>query len=160
MEDKDMEEAQVMQYVRLYIKAEQWAIPALQNKIMDKLTAWTYSSWEWSTCNMIYLIYYHIPKGSPLRSYVVDSFLIRSSMCDVNDEDDSCAGRLKSQLDYGNQEFVLECFEVLMQKSASELLAVGIKMGCTYHKHKDGEKYSNETKAGAHLGGTNGVRNS
>ena len=159
MENKNLEKAQVMQYVRLYIKAEKWVIPVLQNKIMDKLTVWTDSIWDWSTCDMIDLIYYHIPEGSPLRSYVVDSFLMRSSMCDVNDENLSRAGQLKSQLDCGNKEFVLECFEALIQLTSGKLLAGGIKMGCTYHKHKDGEKCSNETKAGAHLSGTNGVRN-
>ena len=51
--------------------------------------------------------------------------------------------RLKSQLDYDNQEFVLECFEALMQFTPkSKLCAPDRKTACTYHKHEDGEECS------------------
>ena len=143
MEDKDVAKAQVKQYVWLYIKAEQWAIPALQNKIMDRLTAWTIDIWDCFTCENIDLIYKNISGGSPLRSYVVDSFLTQSSLWDADSEKGGRAARLKSQLDSGNKQFALECFEALMQLiSRSELLAPGRKIGCTYHKHEDGEKCS------------------
>ena len=46
----------------LYTQAEHWAIPALQNKIMDKLRAWTTSFWDWSPWVMIRYIYKQTPE--------------------------------------------------------------------------------------------------
>ena len=141
VENKDMAEAQVRQYMMLYIHAELWAIPALQNKIMDKLRAWTTGILDWYTCDMIGHMYKHNTRGSPLRSYVVDSFLSKSSLWDADYENSRRAAQLKLQLNYGNQEFVIECYEALMQLTPkSKLRGPDSKMECTYHKHEDGQK--------------------
>ena len=142
VENEGIAENQLSQYIQLYIQAERWAIPALQNKIMD---SWMTSVWDWSSCNMnvIHDIYQRTPRDSPLRSYVVDSFLSESTLWDADCEGGGRPARLKSQLDCGNQDFVLECYEALMQLTPkSKLLAPDRKMGCTYHKHEDGEKCS------------------
>ena len=143
VENEDMVEAQVRQYVTLYSYAESWAIPALQNKIMDKLCAWTRGIWDWSTCHMIHYIYKNNPGDSPLRSYLVDSFLSKSSLWDADCKNGRRAAQLKSQLDYGNKEFVIECYEAIMQLTPkSKLRAPDSKIECTYHKHEDGARCS------------------
>ena len=145
VENKDVATNQVILYIYLYTSAENWAIPALQNKIMDKLSAWTTSSWECipDIVTVIRHFYKHTVKGSPLRSYLVDSFLAESSGWEVNCENDGGAVRLKSQLDYGNQEFALECFEALIHLTPrSKLRAPDTKIACTYHKHEYGKRCS------------------
>lgn len=143
MDNEDIARIEVNQYIVLYTRAEQWAIPALQNKIMDKLCAWTTRSSDWPPCNLIHYTYEHTPRDSPLRSYFVDSVLSKSSLWDADGEDGGGAAELKSQLDHGNQDFVLECFEALIQSTPkSKLRAPDRKTGCTYHKHEDGEKCS------------------
>ena len=139
-EDRAMEETQAYQYALLYIKAEEWAIPALQNKIMDKLRAWSTSVWDYYPYYLTRRIYERTPRDSPLRSYLVDGFLSKSSL---ENADCEYGEQLKSQLDYGNQEFVLECFEALMQLTPkAKLRAADRKSACTYHKHEDGKKCS------------------
>lgn len=139
-EDRSMAKKQAMQYVVLYTKAEECAIPALQNKIMDKLCAWSTSLWDRYPHYLTRRIYECTPRDSPLRSYFVDCFLSRSSLENAGWENGT---RLKSQLDYGNQEFVLECFEALMQLTPNaKFRAPDRKSVCTYHKHEDGEKCS------------------
>ena len=141
VENEDMAETQVRQYIMLYSRAEQWAIPTLQNKIMD---LWTTSDWDWS-CDVdkIHSVYKRTLRDSPLRSYVVDGFLSLGLLLNADCENGERAALLKSQLDYGNQEFVLDCFEALMQLTPkSKLRAPYGKTGCTYHKHKDGEECS------------------
>ena len=139
--EKDIAETQAEQYVYLYSQAERWAIPALQNKIMDKICAWTTRSSDWPPCNLIDYMYEHTVRGSPLRSYVVDSLLSKSSLWDAECENGGRVAELETQLDYGNHKFVLECFETVMQStSKSKLRAPDRNKGCTYHKHEDGEK--------------------
>ena len=141
VEKGDVAENQARQYISLYIRAERWAIPTLQNKIMDKLHAWTTPSCYWFASYSILHVYEQTPKGSPLRSYLVDSFLAKSSWLEANTENGGWAARLKSQLDYGNQGFVLECMEALMQLTPKlKLRAPDRKSACTYHKHEDGKK--------------------
>ncbi len=141
VENEDVARIQVINYVMLYIRAEDWAIPAFQNKIMDKLCAWATSIWDWFPCYVISYMYKHTPRDSPLRSYVVDSFLSQRSLWNTDCENDGQAAQLKSQVDYGNKEFVLQCFGALMQLTPkSKLRAPDKKSGCTYHKHADGEK--------------------
>ena len=143
LQDEDMAKVQMGKYIQLYIHAEHWTIRALQNKIMDKFCAGTISSWDWSPCNVIQRIYKNTPEDSPFRCFVVDTFLLQSSLWDADCEDGGRAARLKSHLEHGNHEFVLECFEALMQlTSKSTLRAPDRETGCTYHKHEDGEKCS------------------
>ena len=143
VENEDIARNQVIQYVILYTQAEYWAIPALQNKIMDKLRAWTPGIWNWSTRYMIHCIYKNTPRHTPLRSYVVDSFLSKSSLWDADCENGRRAAQLKSHLDYGNKEFVIECYEALMQLTPkSKFRAPDSKIECTYHKHEDGKRCS------------------
>ena len=143
VENDDMAKTQQRQYIKLYVQAERWAIPALQNKIMDKFCAGTISGWDWSHCMLIRSIYKVTSRDSPLRSYLVDNFLSQSSLWDADCENGGRATKLKSQLDYADKEFVLDCFEALMQlTSRSKLRAPDRKKGCTYHKHEDGEKCS------------------
>ena len=131
-ENEDVATDQAIQYINLYTTAEHWAILALQNNIMDKLHAWEALLWGWFPSYSIHHVYEHNPNGSPLRSYLVDSFLAEGSLCGKN---------LKSELDYGNHEFAVECFEALMQLTPkSKLRAPDRKTACTYHKHENGKK--------------------
>lgn len=143
VEKVDVAENQARQYISLYICAEEWAIPALQNKIMDKLHGWPTAIRYWVYQGSIGHVYEAIPRDSPLRSYLVDSFLAESSWWEANCENGGGAAQLKSQLDYGNQEFVLECFEALIQLTPKlKLRAPDRKIACTYHKHEDGKRCS------------------
>ena len=154
VDNEDVAGNPAIQYVYLYTTAEVWAIPALQNKIMDKLRAWMTISWDWFPCHLMSHVYANTPKDSPLRSFLVDSFLAGNSPWEDNYENWGRTAQLKSQLDYNNQEFVLECFEALMQLTPkAKLRAPDRKSACTYHKHEDGKNAANESKAGAHLGG-------
>ena len=47
---------------------------------------------------------------------------------------------LKRHLDYGNQAFVLECYEALYQLGVKRSFSdLDRKVGCVYHVHKKGE---------------------
>ena len=143
LEDGDPVKARIGQYLHLYFDAEHWTIPALQNTIMDKFCVGTISSWEWTPCNVIQRIYQSTPKDSPLRCYVVDSFLLKSSLSDADCEDGGRAARVKLHLEFGNHEFVLECYEALMQLTPkSQLREPHMKTGCKYHKHESGDECS------------------
>ena len=143
VENEDMAKDQAILYILLYTSAEKWAIPALQNKIMDKLHAWTTSIWYWFSDCWTRLVYEATPRDSPLRCYLVDSVLAQSSLWEADYENGGRTAQLKSQLDFGNQEFVLECFEALMQLTPkAKLRAPDRKSACTYHKHKDRKKCS------------------
>lgn len=138
VENEDVAKNLAIQYVILYTRAEKWAIPALQNKIMDKLHAWSTSIRHLFPRYLTRQVYEATPRDSPLRSYLVDSFLAESSLWVA---DCARAATLKSQLNYGNQEFVLECFEALIQLTPkSKLRAPDRKIACTYHKHEDGKR--------------------
>ena len=138
VENEDAAKKQAIQYILLYTRAEEWAIPALQNKIMDKLHAWTPPIWHWFADDVTSHAYEATPRDSPLRSYLVDCFLNHSSLLEA---DCGRGAQLKFQLDYGNQEFVLECFEALMQLTPkSKLCAPNRKIACTYHKHEYGKR--------------------
>lgn len=140
VENEDAAKKQAIQYIVLYTSAEKWAMPALQNKIMDKLHAWTPSIWHWFDDDVTRHAYKATPRDSPLRSYLVDCFLKDSSLLEADCERGTL---LKLQLDYGNQEFVLECFEALMQLTPkSKLRAPNKKIACTYHKHEDEKRCS------------------
>ena len=143
VENVDVAQSQANEYVNLYTRAEEWAIPALQNKIMDKLHAWKTSIWHCFSEFWTGYVYEATPRDSPLRSYLVDSFLTESPLWVADCDNGGRTARLKSQLDHGNQEFVLECFEALMQLTPrAKHRAPGRKSACTYHKHEDGKKCS------------------
>ena len=140
MDGEHIANTQRSQYLMLYTRAERWAIPALQNKAIDKLRA---RNWSCISSPLIYQVYKATRRDSPLRAYVVDSFLSISSMWDADCEDVRPADLLKSQLKYGNHAFVLECYEALMQVTPKSKLRNPFgKRGCNYHKHEDEEECS------------------
>ena len=140
MDNKDIAKTHLKQYITLYTQAERWAIPALQNKAIDKLRA---INWSFFPRSLIRQVYKDTLGDSPLRAYVVDNFLSLNSLLDAECEDGRPADRLKPQLDYGNHEFVLECYEALIQLTPkSKLRNPHRKRGCNYHKHEDEEECS------------------
>ena len=132
-----MAKDQAILYILLYTSAEKWAIPALQNKIMDNLHAWTTTIWDCLPPKWTSHIYKYTPRGSPLRSYLVDSFLAESSLWEADCENGGRTARLKSRLKDGDGEFAL------MQLTPKEKLrAPDKKSACIYHKHEDGKNCS------------------
>ena len=139
-------------YIDLYLRACAWRIYELQNAVIDRLRARQTCELGWFPRNLINKIYENTNPRSPLRSYIVDSFIHKSTewneasalMNSVNPIiHPTRTSALKDQLDAGNQEFVLECYEALFQLCAkSKIRDPDRKTGCSYHKHEKKGKCS------------------
>ena len=141
MIDEDAAQDQAQNYIDLYLRAETWAIPELQNTIIDRLRARTTCALGWFPRTVIKKIYAGTTAGYTLRCYVVDSFISKSYFWNDDFEKGGRAAQLKLQLDYGNQVFVLECYEAIFKAAAkSKIRNPDKRVGCAYHKHKGGKK--------------------
>ncbi|KAL9638995.1 MAG: hypothetical protein Q9164_001196, partial [Protoblastenia rupestris] len=114
-DDEHLAKRQVVQYIHLYTRAQTWQTPALQNSIMDCLRARRTCDYGWFPPTHINYVYQHTLPGCPLRKYIVDSFLWKGSRWDGLSLSVGLTrvGLLREHLEHGNQEFVLECYEVL-----------------------------------------------
>lgn len=115
--DEETAKAQVEQYVKLYLSAEEWGIADLKNLIIDTIRARKTCDMGWFPAGPIKHIYDRTESGSPLRRYIVDNFLFKSSRgkgAYIFYWSDSARGaELKEHLQVGNFDFVLDCYHGL-----------------------------------------------
>lgn len=136
-------------YVDLYLRACVWKIHKLQNALVDRLRVRQTCVYGYFPRMLIHKIYEKTEPQSPLRSYIVDSFLYKSvewnearGLADPIDKNFILTRKraLKNQLDAGNEDFVLDCSEALFQLCAkSKIRNPDRKTGCVYHTHGEGE---------------------
>ena len=151
--DPDSEEVakeEAALYVDLYTRACVWEIRDLQNELIDRLRLRETCEYGFFPPHLISKIYKSTSIQSPLRSYVVDSFIFKgvgwnasAKIPDLDNVSHTLTRRraLKKQWDAGNQVFALDCYEALFQLcDKSNIHDPDRKIGCVYHTHKGGEK--------------------
>lgn len=137
-------------YVDLYLRACAWEIYGLQNAIMDRLRARQTCVYGFFPRQTIKKVYEETEARSPLRSFLVDSFIYKgigwektAGLRDPITGDLHVLTRkavLKKQLAAGNRDFVLDCYEALFQLCAKSRIRDPYKRtGCVYHIHKGGK---------------------
>ena len=136
-------------YVELYLRACQWGMLDLQIALIDQLRFRGISECGFFPPKLIGTIYAKLEPHSPLRLYIVDSFVYKGVQWEKNEmipdptDIDQLLTRkraLKTQLDAGNQEFVLDCYEAMFQLcTKSNIRDPDLKAGCIYHTHEDGK---------------------
>lgn len=127
---------QVGHYITLYLMAESWSIAPLKNLIIDTIKARQTCNNGWFPTDLIKRIYAATPKGSPFRRYIVDYFLFKTSTSVWGEAE--LAKALKKQVDAGNVEFLLECYEglfLMAYKSKMRNRDPGRRGRCFYHEH-------------------------
>ena len=134
-------------YIDLYLRACAWEMRELQNAIMDRLRARQIC--VDGSRKLIKKIYEGTEPQSPLRSYLVDSFIYKgiewnedARLADLISEDLFLTRKraLKIQLDAGNHDLVLDCYEALFQLCAKSRIRDPFeRTGCVYHNYKGGE---------------------
>ena len=145
-EDDAKEETEL--YVNLYLRACTWEMHELQNALLDRVRVRTTCVYGYFPRTLIKTIYERTQPLSPLRSYIVDSFIFKGikwneddCLVDLYDPGHMVTRQraLKTQLDAGNQDFVLDCYEALFQLCAkSKIRDPDRRTGCVYHTHKPG----------------------
>lgn len=144
----ELGEEEATLYVDLYLRAGVWEIHDLQNALVDRLRTRQTCVYGFFPRKLIHKIYEETEPQSPLRSYIIDSFLYKSvEWGEARELEDPINANiiltrkraLKNQLDAGNQDFVLDCYEALFQLCAkSKIRDPDRKTGCVYHTHKEG----------------------
>lgn len=125
--DEEVAKEEVALSVDLYLRACKWKMPELQNALMDRMRVRTTCVHGFFPRKLIKTIYESTESLSPLRSYIVDSFIYKGTQWDEDAEIEdpidehfflTRKSALRTQLDAGNQEFVLDCYEALFQLCA------------------------------------------
>ena len=146
--DEDLAKEEAALYINAYLRACEWAIYDLQNALMDRLRVRQTCEYGYFPRHIIQHIYTNTESDSPLRSYIVDSFIHKGIEWDEDLDDPvnpnvalTRTRALQKQLDAGNQAFVLDCYEALFQLCAkSRIRDPDKKTGCVYHRHHKGEE--------------------
>ena len=146
--DEELAKEEAALYITAYLRASEWAIYDLQNALMDRLRVRQTCEYGYFPRYTIQHIYANTKRDSPLRSYIVDSFIYKGIGWDEELEDpldpDKAWTRtraLQKQLDAGNQAFVLECYEAMFQLCAkSKMRDPDKRTGCVYHRQREGEE--------------------
>ncbi|MCJ1450971.1 hypothetical protein MMC28_001305 [Mycoblastus sanguinarius] len=136
----DLAKTEVMKYIALYLMVEPWGILELKNLIIDTIEDRYTCDKGWFPRELIKQIWAKTPKGSPLRRYIVDYFLFKTSR--VRWTKGERSEKLKMHLEYGNFDFVLECYEGLYTMVPKTKLRNRDPLWqdeCTYHEHIGGE---------------------
>ena len=115
---------------------------------MDRLRVRQTCKYEYFPQCFIQKIYANTGSDSPLRSYIVDSFIHKGIEWNENFPDPVDSNMaltrtraLQYQWEGGNQAFALDCYEALFQLCAkSKIRDPDKKTGCVYHKHMEGER--------------------
>jgi len=137
---------QVRRYISLYLTAEIWKTPGLQNTIMDTIRARMTCRYGWFPCVHIQTIYNHTSSGSPLRQYIVDSLLWKGSRwhnarwSGPNGEGERTR-LIMEHLKHGNHDFIVEYCEALY-KAKGRFSDPAEEVGCFYHIHEEGKTCS------------------
>ena len=145
---EDLARKEAALYINAYLRACEWAIYDLQNALMDRLRVRQTCEYGYFPRHLIQHIYANTVSDSPLRSYIVDSFIHKGIGWDEDLDDPvdpnvalTRTSALQKQLDAGNQAFVLDCYEALFQLCAkSKIRDPDKKTGCVYHRHQKGEE--------------------
>ncbi len=147
--DEKVAEEEAILYINTYLRACEWEMQGLQNALMDRMRVRTTCTQVKFSKDLIKSIYRTTQPLSPLRSYMVDTFIyecvewdVNGTLIDPNHPSFVLTRKiaLKIQLNAGNQEFVLDCYEALFQLCAkSKIPDPACKTGCVYHTHKEGE---------------------
>ena len=133
--------------IRLYLRACTWGMSELRNALMDRLKVRETCEDGYFPRTLIKEIYENTGPHSPLRSYIVDSFIHKGIEWDEDALADPAISKylltrktaLKKQMDAGNQDFVLDCYEALFQLCPkSKIRNPDRKTGCVYHEHEGG----------------------
>lgn len=136
-DDEDLAQAQARNYIGLYLSAGKWDLPGLQNSIIDLLRARPTCDLGWFPRSLVKKIYVNTNIGSPLRSYVVDTFIAKSYYWDESQRQIM----VSEHLGYGNGRFVVECYEAVMGIVARNKIRDPNRKGaCLYHVHEKGKK--------------------
>ena len=148
--DEKVAMEEVILYVSAYLRACEWEMHELQNALMNRVRDRRTCDYGYFPRSLIKKIYESTKPMSPLRSYIVDSFIYKGvkwnengTLIDPIHPSLSLTRKraLQTQLNAGNQEFVLDCYEALFQLCAkSKIRDPDCKTGCVYHTHKEGEK--------------------
>ena len=96
--------------IELYIMAEQWGVPHLKDDLMGHMKKWDCVTQYQQTCHLIPLIYCQTPEESPLRLFMANLFLLRTTLVDQRVIATYLRGLLEQD---GNHQFVIDCFQCL-----------------------------------------------
>ena len=148
--DEEVAQREAALYISLYLRACAWKIFELQDALIDELRLRKTCEYGFFPRKLIKKIYESTKSPSPLRSYMVDSFLHKGIKWNEGARlADPVTGSLiltrkralKNQLDAGNQDFVLDCYEALFQLCArSKIRDPDRRTGCVYHRHVEAGK--------------------
>ena len=139
IQNEQKAEAQAKDYVHLYVLAETCEMPELQDSIMNLFRARPTCALGWFPTLEVSQVYKGTSETSPLRAYIIDTFIFKSQDWTADDDNGGRLGELTAQLEAGNREFVLDCYEALV-------IARGLiedpnkKPSCTYHVHEEGNE--------------------
>ena len=150
--DEEVAEKEAALYICTYFRACEWDMHELQNALIDRVRVRSTCVYGYFPRQLIKAIYANTEPTSPLRSYIVDSFIYKGIKWNEDAKiENPIAGHdfltrkwaLKTQLAAGNQDFVLDCYEALFQLCAkSKIRDPDRRTGCVYHTHEEGEKCS------------------
>lgn len=148
--DAKVAKEEVTLHVDLYLRACVWKMHELQNALMDLLKAGPTCPYEFPPRALIKKIYQNTAPQSPLRSYIVDSFIYKGVKRNEHAELPDLIGEYKkfsrkialnSQLEAGNHEFVLDCYEALLQLCAKSRIRDSDRgPGYVDHSHVEGRE--------------------
>ena len=118
----------------LYYVAEAWGLFELKNLVTDRMRTWKWGSDCFGPA-MLHKLYNSTTDKSPLRRFMVDHFLFASAVWNGEKRIRSVEEHLK----YGNNRFVMDCFEATYAAYAKTKYRDPEKRpACAYHIHKDG----------------------
>lgn len=138
--DENRAKEQVGHCIALYLMAETWAIGPLKNLIIDTIKTRQTCNYGWFPAKHIKKIYAATAKGSPLRRYIVDYFLFKTSTMVWGEAERAIM--LRTHAEAGNTEFLLECYEGLFKmayKSKMKDRDPNRHDRCAYHEHELGK---------------------
>ncbi|KAL6717256.1 hypothetical protein ACLMJK_005171 [Lecanora helva] len=111
IDDEESAKRQATLYVKLYIFAENMYMSDLQNFIVDVFRAIPTCRNGWFPPELISYVYGQSRSDSPLRRYILETFIFKSHKSSVPRRMEN----LKEQLDAGNQAFVFDCWKALFK---------------------------------------------
>lgn len=135
--DKDAK-ATMLEYFDLYFEATEWKIQDLENTIMDRFRERYKCEDGYFPCFLIRKVYDGTEPGSPLRRYIVDSYVYKNGGWDP----DTQAQSFHRHSEKGNNDFLFDCYRaslVLAEDNVVDADCHDGTPGCKYHQHRDGQ---------------------
>ena len=145
-EDKAKEK--MLEYLELYFRATEWEIHDLANDIMDRFRGRFQCEDGYFPAFLIKKIYDNTGPGEPLRRYIVDNFLFKSSDWHPDDLQDSFSHHAEK----GNTDFLLDCYRGALALAKKKILDPFLDTRdsecevseCEYHFHEVGTECGSE----------------